>query len=297
MGVATVAGLVMAVYYGRREGRRQKLLAYQTSLAPFPVASSRSLEAYNLTLLYEPRGDKPREIESAYAHYVRFVNFGREPIVRSDIAPANPLRIQVKGSELLDSTLEVTTRDVSQIDLASPETDEETTSLRVSFDFLDYHDGAVVRLLTTSRPESVELVGDVIGMPEGVRTVSAMSGRRKLWGTVGLTLAGLFWIACLTLTVLVYRWVLRSWDSVWLVALPLIALVGPPLVAGIASDTIWPKGTPSFPPELLPRGLRRFPEWPGEFVYLTGPDGRREIYSQEALWPPTADPPSTGIGT
>ena len=259
-----------------KRGRKQKLLVYQTSLSPFPVASSASLETYNLTLLYEPRGDKARPIESAYAHYVRFANFGREPILSGDIAPANPLRIEIDGTELLDSTLEATTRDVAQIRLSSQPLDDESASLLVTFDFLDYEDGAVIRLLTTSLPDRVALVGDVIGMPEGVRPITAMASRRKFWGITGFTLAGLFWVACVVLSVLVYRWVVGSWDRVWLLALPIVALIGPPVVSAIVSSTIWPKGTPSFPSKLLPPGLFRFPEWPEEYAYMVqGPEGQR----------------------
>src|SRR5204862_4673304 len=112
-GIATFVGIVLAIYYGRREGRRRKLLAYHATVSPFPLASSRSLDAYNLSLVYEPREGLRREIDDAYVHYLRFVNFGAEAVRRADIAPANPLRVEVEGAEVLDATVGCPARRVS----------------------------------------------------------------------------------------------------------------------------------------------------------------------------------------
>src|SRR4051812_44885573 len=107
-GIATFAGVALAIYYGRREGSRQKVLGYEGNISPIPVASSASLESYDLEVVYKPRGEPPRNIDTAFAHYLRFANFGREPIRREDIAPGNALRIEVTGTELLDARVEAT---------------------------------------------------------------------------------------------------------------------------------------------------------------------------------------------
>jgi hypothetical protein len=258
-GVATIGGVILAIYYGRLQGSHIKLLAYQATVAPFPVASSTSLEEYNLALMYEPHEGEPREIESAYAQYLRFANFGHEPVRREDIAPANPLRIEVAGADVLDVSVEASHRDVCRVSLGPFEPKEGTTSLAVEFDFLDYRDGALIRLLTTSSPDRVALVGDIIGMPDGIKTVDELRGRRSLWGPTGTVLAILFEIGSLVLTAFVYRWVLGEWNSVWLMALPLVALLAPAAVSLFISEKLWPKPGPRFPSELLPRGYRHLP--------------------------------------
>jgi hypothetical protein len=258
-GVATIGGVILAIYYGRQQGSHIKLLAYKAAVSPFPVASSSSLEEYNLALMYEPREGEPREIESAYAQYLRFANFGHEPVRREDIAPANPLRIEVTGADVLDVSVEASHRDVCRVALGPIEPGDGSTSFAVEFDFLDYRDGGLIRLLTTSSPERVALVGDIIGMPEGIKTADELRGRRSLWGPTGTVLAILFEVGSLVLTVFVYRWVLGEWNSVWLVALPVVALLAPAVVSLLISEKLWPKPGPRFPPELLPRGYRHLP--------------------------------------
>jgi len=268
-GIATFVGTVLAIYYGRREGRRRKPLAYHATVSPIPLASSKSLDAYNLSLVYEPREGQRREIDDAYVHYLRFVNFGAEAVRRADIAPANPLRIEVEGAEVLDATVEAVRRDVCQIAIGDIAKTEDETTIPVTFDFLDYRDGCLVRLLTTARPKGVKLVGDIIGMPEGVKTTADLVGLNRIWGRVGTGLAVLLEVAALALTVFVYRWVIGDWVSVWLVVLPVIALLLPLIITIVVSETIWPKSEPTFPRELLPRGLPFYPGGgfvDGEFI-------------------------------
>jgi hypothetical protein len=253
VGLATFAGIALAVYYGRREGRNRKVLAYQASTSFGPIASSAELSEYNLSLAYEQEGEEPRRIDDAYAHFLRFANLGHEPIRREDIAPANPLRVEVAGGvEVLDASLEAVAREVARIDVGQIEAGEDLTTLAITFDFLDYQDGAVIRLMTTSRPDEVALVGDIIGMPEGVREASEITTRRKFWGPLGVVLVVLFEASAFAAVALAYRLAIGDWTSLWLLPLPILALVGPLIIALIVSETIWPTARPIFP-----RPLRR----------------------------------------
>jgi hypothetical protein len=268
-GIATFAGIGLAIYYGRREGSRQKILGYEGSISPIPVASSASLESYDLEVVFKPRGQPPRNIDTAFAHYLRFANFGREPIRREDFAPANPLRVVVDGTEVLDARVEATRRDVNRIELGRITAEESSASIAVTFDFLDYLDGAVVRLLTTSRPNSVEMAGDIIGMPGGIKTTSELRGRRSLWGPLGVVLAILFEVATLALCVFAFHWIVGEWGTAWILILPIVALIAPFLISLFVGDTVWPKPGPHFPAELrrrLPFG--RYPMPHDTMVYI-----------------------------
>lgn len=257
-GVATFVGIGVAVYYGRKEGQKRKLLVYSAGVVPIPLASSRSLAEYKLLLQYQPTEGVTERIENAFVHYLRFANFGREPIRRGDLAPANPLRIEVTGARVLDMTVQAVHRDVSRMELESIEAHDDVSTARVTFDFLDYLDGALVRVMTSDRPSRLELVGDIIGMPGGIRQPSDLQGGRKWLNRAGTALALLVELSALALTPFVYRWVTGSWEDVWLLALPLIAIVLPLVLTAVVAATIWPKDRITFPKELHPRGFPFF---------------------------------------
>ena len=281
-GIATAAGLWLAVYYGRREGRRRKSLAYEAGRPPWPLASSASLSEYHLSLSYTGEQGEPRQIEDAYAQALRFANFGHESIRRDDIAPANAIRIEVEDAEVLDAIIEAVTRDVTAIELGPPTTDGNVTSIPITFDYLDFHDGALVRLLTTARPTRLALVGDIIGMPEGVRTVREVSGRRAFWGPLGVALVVLFIASAFAAIALAGRVITDTWWSLALIPLPLVAIVVPVLIAILISETLWPKSTPSFPRALARAGLPFFAVGPermmsyDDFVFFEERNRMRE---------------------
>lgn len=100
-GIASIAGFVYALYYARTTSRRKDLLYEVTPAVPLATALSPDDE-YSLSIRYRRRGAAEEVIESAYLRFVRVANFGREPIRKVDIAPANPLRLEVKGARVLD---------------------------------------------------------------------------------------------------------------------------------------------------------------------------------------------------
>jgi len=261
--VASIVAVPLAIYYARRQAERQKLLAYDGGITRLPLISQRSLAAYKLSVVYQPEGGEEERISGAYVHFLRFANFGREPIRREDIAPHNRLRIEVSGARVLDFTIEAVRRSVSNI---SVEADipfrDDVYEATVDFDFLDYRDGALVRVVTTSRPNDIVLRGDVIGMPGGVRQASDF-GRRTFWTWAGAILSAAVFVAALASTPFVFRWVTGDWANVWLLTLPIVALIVPVVLILIVEATIWPKRGLEFPRELVPRS-GRFPP----YVYM-----------------------------
>lgn len=261
-GVASFVGLALAFYYGRRDGQKRKLFVYRAGVGPIPFASTRSLAEYNLLLLHEPKKGTIKRIDSAYVHYVQFANFGREPIRRDDLAPANPLRIAVEGAPVLDAAIQAVRREVSQTEIGAPHADGAQTTIPITFDFLDYLDGALVRVMTDTRPSSVNVVGDIVGMPSGLHRPADLEGRRAVWlSRIGGALIVLFVLSAVALTPFVYRWVTGTWHDVWLMALPVVALVLPLVICAAVGATIWPSGRLAFPKELEPHGLPYIGHW------------------------------------
>jgi hypothetical protein len=166
-GIVSVIALILTVVTMKRNQAPRKWLVADARGGP-PLARSSSLGDYRLQVVMKV-DDHSEEIESAHVSYLSFVNLGRDSIRRQDIAPANPLRIRVQGAPVLSVDLERQTRNVCKVQLESQQTrPDDVTEIPVSFDYLDEQDGGLVRILTDGQPTSVELLGDIIGMPSGV---------------------------------------------------------------------------------------------------------------------------------
>ena len=126
----------------------------------------------------------------------------------------------------------------------------------VSFDYLDCRDGGLVRTLTTSRPGQICLAGDIVGMPKGIQRVTDGT-KPSAWSRAGGISALLLFVASLALTAFTYRWVTGEWSNVWLLLLPICALLIPLLITVVVSE-VWPSGRPTLPAEIRPpfMGLR-----------------------------------------
>jgi hypothetical protein len=297
LAIATVAGAVASLVglYALHQGRtsrRVKLLAYETTPA-VPLASASPLEAdYKLSILYE-RPDAPAEqVEAAYITYLRFANFGREPIRAVDIAPANRLRVEAEvdgPGEVLDISLAADGRSVTALRIEGLINFKQNAVADVVFDFLDYHDGGVVRVLSTARPKAVKLVGDIIGMPEGISR-SDEPPARGMWGRVCVALWLSGELGAIAMLAFAFRWTVGTWENVWLMALPVPALILPGVVAVIVGDTIWPSNRRQFP------GALALPTWLGFHVARGFSVGGPPPYLFEPLidQPPT---PERGEGS
>lgn len=288
--VGSVVGVL--AFLDARRNKRIKLLMYEQT-APFPLATARGRDSdYELSIHYK-RGDGGEEVvDAAFVTYLVFANFGKEPIRAQDIAPSNPLRIEVEDVRVLDISLAGTHRDVNRIHLNSIDLKEHRASAEVSFDFLDFRDGGLIRVLSTARAKKLQLAGDIIGMPDGMSRTD-QPGARGPWGKIGFGLWLVAQVIALIAVAYVYREVEGNWDNAWVLALPFIGLLLPLLGALFISETVWPTRTRSgaYPKELLPPGwIRRAVRMAPAEGYLLYPDFPVEEDHQAAADP--AYPPS-----
>ena len=286
-GIASVAGLLYAIYYARTN-RRIKLLLYDTSWS-VPLATAQSPEDdYSLSVSFQRKGQKEEKINSVHVQFLRFANLGKEPIRRTDIAPGNPLRIVVDGVRPLDISLSGSSRSVSKIDVSNVNLDVDHAKADITFDFLDFQDGAVIKVLTEGSKGKIRLEGDIIGMPEGIRRCDEVRSLGLL-NKIGCTLGGLLQATALVLAVLAYRWITGSWSHVWVLSLPFLALILPGIIIAIIAATIWPDEEIPLPATLaLPKWFRRLPHYrmlrhpdAREVVLFGGPDFRDEGFEDE----------------
>jgi hypothetical protein len=257
-GVASVAGLLYAINYARRS-RRVKMLVYDTSLS-VPLATAQSPEdEYSLSVIFQRKDKAEERIASAHVQFLRFANLGKEPVRRSDIAPANPLRVNVDGVRTLDIALSHASRPVARVDIAGVCLGKEHSHADLTFDFLDFQDGGVVKILTEGGRGKITISGDIIGMPEGIRRCDEIHPLGLL-NKIGGVLVGLLMISALILVPFEYRWITGSWQHVWVLTLPFFAIIFPGVIIAIVASTLWPSEKVPLPNTLaLPRWFTRLP--------------------------------------
>jgi hypothetical protein len=174
VGLVTIAGFVYAIDYNRRNSRRKLLTHDITSPLSLISVLSEGTED-RLSITYEREGSEPVKIENAYLYYVRVANLGEEPIRREDLATSDPLRLDILNGTVLNLASVSVTRDVLNFDLSPlAQTGEGVSSSQLSFDFLDYRDGALIKVLTDSSSSQVMLKGTIIGMPQGIARTSEL---------------------------------------------------------------------------------------------------------------------------
>jgi hypothetical protein len=169
--IASVIGLLYAFIVARHTEPR-KLLAYEVT-HPLPLASVLPDRVeHRLSVVYEREGSPPVNVRGAFVRFIQLGNFGREAVRREDIANADPLRIEIRDARVLDVAIAGASRPVIEFALGPTERVEElegdTTTIPVSFAFLDHRDSAIVRVLTDSARTPVAVRGTIIGMPEGI---------------------------------------------------------------------------------------------------------------------------------
>ena len=273
--LASIGGFVFAISYARKS-RRIRLLAYET-LEPVALATAYSPEDdYKLAVTYQRKGLQEERLESVFTRFLRFANLGREPIRREDITRLNPLKIKIEGVRTLDIALASITRRVNNLAITNQSLSENSAYADITFDYLDYKDGALIKILTVGGEGTVILSGDIIGMPDGIKNIDEVSSESTL-NKISPWFAGLFVLASLIVSVFSFYWVTGSWDNVWLLALPFVALIIPTIIILIVASTIWPSGRPSFPRSLnLPDWFHflRFPRPPEFPRYRSGIESR-----------------------
>ncbi|KPQ26923.1 hypothetical protein [Halomonas sp. HL-93] len=257
-GGASIIGLVYALYYAK-QNRRQKILAYHRS-GSIPLASVKTPEkGYDIYVVFKPTDQPEQRLKGVHVSFVRFANFGTEPIRRNDIASANPLQIAVDNVRILDISLTAVSREVCQVELKQDPDDGSKTL--IDFDFLDYEDGALLKILTEDRPKSVRLEGDIIGMPRGIKTTKEL-GNKPFLGRLGVGLSILLFLSSFAGSAWLFHWAVGSWSQAWVLILPIVALILPGAIIGMVASTVWPDATPKFSDSL------QTPSWFGRSIHM-----------------------------
>jgi hypothetical protein len=219
-GIASIAGLIFLLWYARKSSSGKQIF-YGVS-EKVPLASAFSTDVHRFTVLYGPKGEQ-EEIQSAFLTEFRFANFGRDSIRADDFVPKNPVRLLVERCKVLDISMSGVAREVNGIRLKDVETEGDKASVEVLWDFLDHKDGARIRVLTDGRPKNLEMVGDIVGMPQGIQNINVASAT---WGQSSLLTLTLFFVL-LSLCIwnaYLYKWVAGTWSHIWLLLTPMLTI-------------------------------------------------------------------------
>lgn len=265
-GVIGLFGLLYTIYYGRR-GLKKKLLVYEITRSIALAQAFSPEDDYKLSVLFQRKGSPVEEIESVFTTFLKFANLGKEPIRGSDIAPANPVKINIEGTRTLDIQIAGTTRKVNNVILKDQIVEDKRASGNVCFDFLDYQDGGLIKILSVGDRGKISLSGDIIGMPEGIKNIEEFGPKKSVgiidngWFVLSIMLAGLI------LSGFIYYWVTGIWGNVWLLLVPLgmLALI---ITIMVNIDRLsWPRARLSFPASLdLPKWCRSFRYYPSSML-------------------------------
>ena len=258
--VIGIIGLGFALYTYRK-GKKEKKLVYEI-LPPIPIAEVfPKSEGYELSIVFEIAGTETSKLNSVMVHFIRFSNFGDDPILRSDIAPDDQLRIEFNKSDILDVSLVSTTRNVSGITLGNIINQQDTNFVQLLFDFLDKGDGGLIQVVTSYKDLDIDLKGTIVGMPGGpiktdeIGKATGISG----WGCVPIIALQL---ASLALVAFLYNRTIGSWDNVYFLLLPLAAVAVPGLIALLIISLIDQKQKFKFSDLLSP------PRWYHQRLYF-----------------------------
>jgi len=255
-GVVGVVGVIYTIYHSRR-AQRKKLLVYEVSRSIALAQAFSPEDDYKLSVLFQRKGSIEEKIESVYTTFLKFANLGKEPIRGSDIAPANPLKVTVQGARILDIQVAGITREVNNVSLKNQVKEDEQAAAYVDFDFLDYRDGALIKILSVGNKGDISLEGDIIGMPEGIRDIEAIRPTSKTAGSISGLWALVIVIAGFLLSGYIFYLVIGSLRDVWLIFMPFGVLAIVVIISLIIDARPWLRGRASFPKSLdLPKWCR-----------------------------------------
>jgi len=253
-----IVGLILSIVsiadaiYVRKKSNQKKNLVYEV-IPPVSIAElSKSKGNYSLRVVYEPSDNEPVYIDNAYMQLVRFANFGAIPITKNDLAQTDKLRIEIKNGNVLDVSLANTTRNACQINLEKPLKYNNTVIINIGFEFLDYLDGGLIQILCDTENLETNFYGTVVGMAEGIQRTSGNSEPVEVPGW-GCATGIIFELGSLAAVVFLYKYIIGGWNNVWVLSLPIAALIVPFLLFSLIMSLI-PSSHDKFefPKQLLP---------------------------------------------
>jgi hypothetical protein len=120
----------------------------------------------NIKLLY-----KTEEVDRVFTTYFWFWNGGKKPISKSDIPANTNIRLvltdRVHNVRVLDCNIVKISRDAINFNVSKV----DDNSITLSFDFLDYKDGATIEIQHSGGFDTkFEINGIILGAPSGVST-------------------------------------------------------------------------------------------------------------------------------
>ena len=164
-----IAGLAYAVVDARRR-RREKELYYEVVSSRLFAASAPQDTVNTIKVVYERPGLPEEVLSEVYISEIGFVNIGKEPIRGADSAAADPIRIEITQARVLSVAVSAARRVVNNIKVEDVQFTANGAAAHITFDFLDYLDGAIIQVLTTEPDPAMSIQGTVIGMPSGIRS-------------------------------------------------------------------------------------------------------------------------------
>lgn len=193
--VGILVGCATSYYFYRKAERSPRPTAIITS---FRLADNHYYKLDGLDVAVTYHG-KP--IPLATFTTVRFWNAGNATLDGESVAPMEPIRLELpKGAEFLTASVQPLPRPATNVQVAVHPALPNVA--RITFDFLDPDDGAVLALVHTAESDAIEVKGVIKGIPAGVVVKRPNPfqvivvdrgpvGIRKLGNFIGMAITGL----------------------------------------------------------------------------------------------------------
>lgn len=186
-GVAGLLGTALAVVsfvyavYTHRKSIKAKKLVYDLSQRQGIATVGKPTGDMTISLVVQQKGQPGIQVDGVYAHYVALANIGADPIRREDLPETDPLVLTLTKGRVLSVVVEDVTRDAIGFQIEQPKgvvnLDDPVSSsllLRITFEFLDQNDGAVLCVMTDSPDTRLAVKGTVIDMRHGVMSLGRL---------------------------------------------------------------------------------------------------------------------------
>ncbi|MCD4664560.1 MAG: hypothetical protein K8R68_04750 [Bacteroidales bacterium] len=150
-----VVGIILSIYFFKK-GKREKKPCY--AVAYFNLISKYVKEFSELDINY-----KGKPVDNLTISKFAFWNAGKETIRKKDLINDNPLRIKMKDDFIIYGFEKLfESESTNNFDL---ELSKDKTEIIISFDYLDYGQGVLIRILHSGNTRNdLNLNGKIIGV-------------------------------------------------------------------------------------------------------------------------------------